>query len=334
MSRSLIKRNQLDKDVEGLISDVVYGTADLSTVVYTTGDQKISGNKDFIAKSRITISGETVPTPFVVFGHGMFNTNAGPGYNTNAVFEAYESGNLLADIKINNPSTAINSKAGLFLASPGNNVIIYTTPNSGGYQCVFSGSQFTHYNFQSNGLQRLLISGNRVIIGNITDNANGGNLQIPNGITFPATQVPIGDPNTLDDYEEGSWTPVIRGETNAGTSTYIIQNAYYIKIGKQVNIHGRITFSNIGTITGSLYIEQLPYAPDGISNNSQGTINFSYFNNLSTALVNMYGHTTTTSRINLFKLAGAATTSAIRLQHSDLGNTTDLIFAGFYRSNA
>jgi hypothetical protein len=28
-----------------------------------------------------------------------------------------------------------------------------------------------------------------------------------NGITFPATQVASADANTLDDYEEGTWTP-------------------------------------------------------------------------------------------------------------------------------
>lgn len=330
MSRSLIKRTQLDSDVQDLIRETVEG--DISKIVYTTGDQNISGNKSFITPNRITISGSSL-TPFVVFGHTLINHNAGPGYNAQETLEVYESGNILTSVKINNNSNLSNTKAGVFLATPGNNVIIYNTPNTLGYQCVFSGSQFTNFHFQNTGAQRMLISGNRVLIGNIIDNPNGGNLQIPNGITFPATQSPINEANTLDDYEEGTWTPTIRGETVLGTTTYTVQNGYYIKIGRNVNIHGRITLASTGTISGPLYLEQLPFPPDSAPN-SQGTIVFNYFLGLSTSLVNIYGHTTATSRINLYKLAGAATTSNVRLQHSDLSNTTDLIFAGFYRANA
>jgi hypothetical protein len=39
------------------------------------------------------------------------------------------------------------------------------------------------------------------------DIASGQTFSL-NGITFPATQVPSADANTLDDYEEGTWTPV------------------------------------------------------------------------------------------------------------------------------
>jgi hypothetical protein len=53
------------------------------------------------------------------------------------------------------------------------------------------------------------------------------------GITFPATQSASSNANTLDDYEEGTWTPVGVGITFAGTASY---NAIYTKIGRLVTV--------------------------------------------------------------------------------------------------
>ncbi len=44
-------------------------------------------------------------------------------------------------------------------------------------------------------------------------------------IGFPASQASSGDPNTLDDYEEGTWTPVLTDLTN-NASAYTIQAGY------------------------------------------------------------------------------------------------------------
>jgi hypothetical protein len=52
------------------------------------------------------------------------------------------------------------------------------------------------------------------------------------GITFPSTQVASSDANTLDDYEEGTWSPSILGFTSP---TYGTRKGTYTKIGRQVN---------------------------------------------------------------------------------------------------
>ena len=54
-----------------------------------------------------------------------------------------------------------------------------------------------------------------------------------NGITFPATQVASADANTLDDYEEGTFTPTV---TYSGTNTpsHASQIGRYTKIGRIV----------------------------------------------------------------------------------------------------
>ena len=52
------------------------------------------------------------------------------------------------------------------------------------------------------------------------------------GITFPATQSASSDANTLDDYEEGTFSPTVIGTSTAGTASYGIQIGAYLKIGK------------------------------------------------------------------------------------------------------
>jgi hypothetical protein len=49
------------------------------------------------------------------------------------------------------------------------------------------------------------------------------------GITFPAAQSASSNANTLDDYEEGTWTPVVTGGTLVGTSS---NTGNYTKIGQ------------------------------------------------------------------------------------------------------
>jgi len=78
-----------------------------------------------------------------------------------------------------------------------------------------------------------------------------------NGITFPATAVPSADANTLDDYEEGTWTPSV-----GGTATYTSQKGTYTKIGRQVTAIFDMTINVIGTGSTS-QIGGLPFTSAG-----------------------------------------------------------------------
>lgn len=61
-------------------------------------------------------------------------------------------------------------------------------------------------------------------VGGATASASGA------GVTFPATQSPSTDPNTLDDYEEGTWTATY-GASGSNTGQYIkIGNLVFIDI--------------------------------------------------------------------------------------------------------
>lgn len=78
------------------------------------------------------------------------------------------------------------------------------------------------------------------------------------GIGFPATAVASADANTLDDYEEGTFTPTAIGTTTAGTGTYVTQTGRYTKIGDVVTIRIRVGWS-AHTGTGNLRISGLPF---------------------------------------------------------------------------
>lgn len=85
----------------------------------------------------------------------------------------------------------------------------------------------------------------------------------PNGqIPFPATQNASSDANTLDDYEEGTWTPAITFSTPGDLSVaYSTQVGRYTKIGNLVTLDLSITTSTFThtTASGAAFISGLPF---------------------------------------------------------------------------
>jgi hypothetical protein len=81
---------------------------------------------------------------------------------------------------------------------------------------------------------------------------------------FPATQVPSADPNTLDDYEEGTWTMGITFSTPGDLNVvYSSQSGRYTKIGRAFLYEGTVTTTTFTytTATGTLRVSGLPLAP-------------------------------------------------------------------------
>ena len=102
-----------------------------------------------------------------------------------------------------------------------------------------------------------------------------GEFEMYNGIRFPNQSSPTAgsiSSSTLDAYEEGTWTPVVRFGTSSAT-TYTSHVAVYTRIGNVVYI--QVSINNIGnTGSGSLFIEGLPYAVGASASfgDVQGTI--------------------------------------------------------------
>jgi hypothetical protein len=85
------------------------------------------------------------------------------------------------------------------------------------------------------------------------------------GITFPASQNASSNANTLDDYEEGTWTPTYACSSGSfNTLTMDIISATYTKIGRQVTVRADIRTDsvNLTGASGTLQLTGLPFTVD------------------------------------------------------------------------
>lgn len=86
-------------------------------------------------------------------------------------------------------------------------------------------------------------------------------------IAFPATQNASAGANTLDDYEEGTFTPTIIGTGTVGAGTYSVQSGVYTKVGRIVFYSFSLTWS-AHTGTTNMQFGGLPFtaaaAPDTV----------------------------------------------------------------------
>ena len=126
-----------------------------------------------------------------------------------------------------------------------------------------SGNQKSHVDdwcMYNGGTYGVVISGNgsnQFGIGTQAGIALSG-AEIPNdGIQFPATQNAISSPNNLDDYEEGTWTPSMSDGTN--TASGQIVGGFYTKIGRMVHVMAYVKITNLGSVSGDLRVNGLPY---------------------------------------------------------------------------
>jgi len=129
-------------------------------------------------------------------------------------------------------------------------------------------------------------SGNEIFIG--SPNSGGTYLRLGGGGFYPATSTGansdnttnIGDPavrfkdlylsggvylggtgsaNKLDDYEEGTWTPVIEFGGNSVGVTYSVQSGRYTKVGDVVTFYMQVNLTARGTSTGAVRFTGFPF---------------------------------------------------------------------------
>ena len=111
-----------------------------------------------------------------------------------------------------------------------------------------------------------LISATTIGVGGATPSTSGA------GITFPATASASSDANTLDDYEEGTWTPTVFGSGgSAGSQAYGQQNGRYVKIGRYVFLSGYLQLTNKGSWTTDVSIGGFPFTVNNENASYSGT---------------------------------------------------------------
>jgi hypothetical protein len=94
-------------------------------------------------------------------------------------------------------------------------------------------------------------------------------LDIGNGqIKFPATQVPSANVNTLDDYEEGTWTPV---DASGAALSFVTASGTYTKIGRLVFVRGIVQYPVTSDVSGAL-VGGLPFTASATALSSGFTV--------------------------------------------------------------
>jgi hypothetical protein len=145
------------------------------------------------------------------------------------------------------------------------------------------------------------------------------------GITFPATQSASSDANTLDDYEEGTWTPTIGGTSIVYTSGNVVGN--YIKIGKYVAVWGQLYLSSgspnatLGNLPFS-GISNAPYAMTAQIYQVNGGVTY------SASATNILGYVAGTS------ISIVTQGSAVGVGTPTLASNTQIYFSAYYQATA
>lgn len=193
--------------------------------------------------------------------------------------------------------------------------------DAGGIWYMHSGNHLLFNTGGSNGEKARIDGSGRLLVGTSTANTNGGVLQISNGITFPATQSAVNDANTLDDYEEGTWTPGVSFGGGTTGITYSGTGASYMKVGDTVYANFDVALSNKGSSTGLARITGLPFTSSGDTAKRCG--GYFTFKSISAAIYIYLGNGNTAGAI----YQGANTD----ITNADFANTTQVIGMIIYR---
>ena len=76
------------------------------------------------------------------------------------------------------------------------------------------------------------------------------------GITFNGDTAAA---NALDDYEEGSWTPIFTASSSYSGQVYGTQEGSYTKVGRLVTATCYLTLSTEGSFSGTLFMAGFPF---------------------------------------------------------------------------
>lgn len=145
-------------------------------------------------------------------------------------------------------------------------------------------------------------------------------------LRFPATANPSSDANTLDDYEEGTWTPTLTFGNAAVGMTYANRSGTYCKVGRQVSLVGTFALSAKGSSTGTARLSGFPFssmAQDGASFIAGYTANLS---TITGAVMGALGASATTA--NLTNGNG----NPSNLSDTNFANNSQINFTGTYHA--
>jgi hypothetical protein len=267
-----------------LISGGDIGTPSAGTVTNLTGTASININGTVGATTASTGAFTTLSASSTVSGTGFTTYLASPPaiggtaaaagtfttgtFNTSTVHKGATSGTItisapaVAGTQSYTLPTALPAVNGYALTSTTGGVMSWAASGGGGGSPGGSTTQVQYNNAGAfGGISGFTTDGTRVTasstiaVGGATPSTSGS------GITFPATVSLSTDANTLDDYEEGTWTPTIT-PSSSGSFTTITVTGEYTKIGRQVTAILYVSVVNNGTAAGGWNVSALPFFPN------------------------------------------------------------------------
>lgn len=139
-------------------------------------------------------------------------------------------------------------------------------------------------------------------------------------IKFPATQNASSNVNTLDDYEEGTWTPSV-----GGTATYTLRSGRYTKIGRCVFITAFLQINAIGTGSTST-VSGLPFTS---TSTHESPISIGTVTNAANIFTGLFGRVNSSATTVTFfgTNAGATANTGVSVI---IGSGTILPFSAMY----
>ena len=155
---------------------------------------------------------------------------------------------------------------------------------------------------------------NCLAVGGATPSTSGA------GITFPATQSSSSDANTLDDYEEGTWTPTL---ANATGVTYTTQSGKYTKVGNLVTVSLYLKVSAATANSLAIFINGLPFTSSSSFDSGAYIARQSSFNTNLGDTLNILANNTA---IGFYANTGGNR----NLNSANVTLTGDLYISGFY----
>ena len=246
------------------------------------------------------------------------NVTAGGGTSSGR-FTVYADGSIQNAIHINDTRS---------LAADVGNAIVWRSLQDGAGTYGVTGAVVSARSNATSGNTQGYLSFLTGQSGGLTESArldNSGQLSVPAGVLLGGTAAA----NLLDDYEEGTFTPIYIGSSVSGSQTYTTQAGFYEKIGRLVNFRFRLTMSTKGTIAGNIIVGGLPFTPSSTAS-SYGNAFVSNAVNLAitagtnvTAILDLGADT-----MNL--KVWSATTGTANITDANLTNTSQIFVSGNY----